>query len=136
MVVSTSHLDPMDAFSKLVQQQSLQQQQSPAKLPKWFMPNIYKYFILLHDVTEGEESKYVENRWWIHRYYWVNIVHSLYTYVFLTELQYESKTHLFGFFWGERNFDFIIIFEGAKISLGWMNYYFQGWLNDLICVHF
>ncbi|CAF4134837.1 unnamed protein product [Rotaria socialis] len=59
MVVSTSHLDPMDAFSKLVQQQSLQQQQSPAKLPKWFMPNIYKYFILLHDVTEGEESKAV-----------------------------------------------------------------------------
>ncbi|CAF0878505.1 unnamed protein product [Adineta ricciae] len=59
MVVSTSHLDPMDAFAKLVQQQSLQQQQSPAKLPKWFMPNIYKYFVLLHDVTEGEESKAV-----------------------------------------------------------------------------
>ena len=59
MVVSTSHLDPMDAFAKLVQQQTLQQQQSPSKPPKWFMPNIYKYFILLHDVIEGEESKYV-----------------------------------------------------------------------------
>lgn len=59
MVVSTSHLDPMDAFAKLVQQQVLQQQQVPAKLPKWFMTNIYKYFVLLHDVTEGEESKYV-----------------------------------------------------------------------------
>ncbi|CAF3933295.1 unnamed protein product [Adineta steineri] len=59
MVVSTSHLDPMDAFAKLVQQQNLQQQQSPAKLPKWFMTNIYKYFVLLHDVTEGEESKAV-----------------------------------------------------------------------------
>ncbi|UJR31903.1 hypothetical protein I4U23_019377 [Adineta vaga] len=59
MVVSTSHLDPMDAFAKLVQQQALQQQQSPAKLPKWFMANIYKYFVLLHDVTEGEESKAV-----------------------------------------------------------------------------
>ena len=57
MVVSTSHLDPMDAFAKLVQQQNLQQQQSPVKLPKWFMANIYKYFVLLHDVTEGEESK-------------------------------------------------------------------------------
>lgn len=61
MIVSTSHLDPMDAFAKLVQQQNLQQSQSPAKLPKWFMTNIYKYFILLHDVTEGEESKYVKN---------------------------------------------------------------------------
>jgi len=61
MVVSTSHLDPMDAFAKLVQQQNLQQQQSPVKLPKWFMTNIYKYFVLLHDVTEGEESKYVRS---------------------------------------------------------------------------
>ncbi|CAF0821694.1 unnamed protein product [Rotaria sordida] len=57
MVVSTSHLDPIDAFSKLVQLQNQQQQQIPAKLPKWFMTNIYKYFVLLHDVTEGEESK-------------------------------------------------------------------------------
>ncbi|CAF3826427.1 unnamed protein product [Rotaria sp. Silwood1] len=57
MVVSTSHLDPLDAFAKLVQQQIQQQQQIPAKLPKWFMTNIYKYFVLLHDVTEGEESK-------------------------------------------------------------------------------
>lgn len=57
MVVSTSHLDPMDAFAKLVHQQALQQQQSPSKPPKWFMANIYKYFVLLHDVTEGEESK-------------------------------------------------------------------------------
>jgi hypothetical protein len=61
MVVSTSHLDPMDAFDKLVQQQNLQQQQSPVKLPKWFMTNIYKYFVLLHDVTDGEESKYEKN---------------------------------------------------------------------------
>ncbi|CAF0737248.1 unnamed protein product [Didymodactylos carnosus] len=56
MVVSTSHLDPMDAFHKLVQQQQLHQQQSPAKLPRWFSQNIYKYFVLIHDVTEGEES--------------------------------------------------------------------------------
>lgn len=62
MVVSTSHLDPMDAFAKLVQQQTLQQQQAPTKLPKWFMTNIYRYFVLLHDVTEGEESKYVRTK--------------------------------------------------------------------------
>lgn len=57
MVVSTSHLNPVEAFGELVKQQSLQQQQYPAKLPKWFMSNIYKYFVLLHDVTEVEESK-------------------------------------------------------------------------------
>ena len=57
MVVSTSHLDPVDAFGKLDKEQTQQQQQVPAKLPKWFMPNIYKYYVLLHDVTEGEESK-------------------------------------------------------------------------------
>ena len=58
MVVSTSHLDPMDAFKELDKEQAQQQQQVPAKLPKWFMPEIYKYYVLLHDVTVGEESKY------------------------------------------------------------------------------
>ena len=69
MVASTSHLDPIDAFAKLLQQQNLQQQpQEPTKLLKWFMPNTYKYFVLLHDVTEGDESKYVQtNRILLHR---------------------------------------------------------------------
>lgn len=48
----------MDAFAKLVEQQARQQQQTPSRSPKWFMNNnIYKYFLLLHDVTEGEESR-------------------------------------------------------------------------------
>jgi trafficking protein particle complex subunit 8 len=59
-VVSTSHLDPLDQFQKLIieQQQTYQQQQQQAS-PKWFFPNAantYKYFVLLHDVQEGEIS--------------------------------------------------------------------------------
>ncbi len=57
-MVSTGHLDPLDQFQKLIIQQ--QQPQPPNRLPKWFFPNgqsIYKYFVLLHDVQEGEISK-------------------------------------------------------------------------------
>lgn len=63
-MVSTGHLDPLDQFQKLMLQlQQLQQQStptSPTRTPKWFFPNltnIYKYFVLLHDVHEGEISK-------------------------------------------------------------------------------
>ncbi len=61
-VVSTSHLDPLDQYQKLVQEQ----QQvvlgsggiSISRAPKWFFPSQnYKYFVLLHDVQEGEISK-------------------------------------------------------------------------------
>ncbi|XP_014675931.1 PREDICTED: trafficking protein particle complex subunit 8-like [Priapulus caudatus] len=56
-VVSTNHAEPLDIFHKLNQQQHQQQHQTPKKLPKWFSPNIFKYYVLLHDVTDGEESK-------------------------------------------------------------------------------
>lgn len=58
-VVSTSHLDPLDQFQKLIQQQQ-QPQPNVNRLPKWLFPNVqsvYKYFVLLHDVQEGEISK-------------------------------------------------------------------------------
>ncbi|XP_074645318.1 trafficking protein particle complex subunit 8-like [Tubulanus polymorphus] len=56
-VVTSSHADPMDQFQKLSQQQHQQQHGSSNKLPKWFSPNILKYYVLLHDVVDGEESK-------------------------------------------------------------------------------
>ncbi|XP_013382686.1 trafficking protein particle complex subunit 8-like isoform X2 [Lingula anatina] len=56
-IVSSSNPDPMDQFAKLSQQQHQQQHQSPTKPPKWFSPNTFKYFVLVHDVAEGEESK-------------------------------------------------------------------------------
>ena len=64
-VVSTSHLDPLDQFQKLLIQQQQQIQSNQSRFPKWFFPNfanIYKYFVLLHDVQEGEISKYIFNQ--------------------------------------------------------------------------
>ncbi|XP_013404781.1 trafficking protein particle complex subunit 8-like [Lingula anatina] len=60
-IVSSSNPDPMDQFAKLSQQQHQQQHQSPTKPPKWFSPNTFKYFVLVHDVAEGEESKNVHS---------------------------------------------------------------------------
>jgi len=58
-VVSSSHADPMDEFSKLTQQQHGQQHgQQTHKHPKWFSPNILRYYVLVHDVTEQSEAKY------------------------------------------------------------------------------
>lgn len=62
MVVSTSNMYPINAFEELMRDQSQQQQQLPAKLPKWFMQDIYKYYVLLHDVTGGEEESKYENQ--------------------------------------------------------------------------
>lgn len=56
-VVSSSNADPIEQFVKLTHQQSVQQNQQPHKLPKWFMPNILRYYVLVHDVTEQEEAK-------------------------------------------------------------------------------
>jgi hypothetical protein len=59
-VVSTGHLDPLDQFQKLIQQQQQIQQIAQNSSPKWFFPNVqsvFKYFVLLHDVQEGEISK-------------------------------------------------------------------------------
>ena len=57
-MVSSSHTDPMEEFSRLTQQQHSQQHQHPHKLPKWFSPNILRYYVLVHDVTEQAEAKY------------------------------------------------------------------------------
>jgi len=61
-VVSSSHADPMEEFSRLTQHQHTQQHQQPHKLPKWFSPNILRYYVLVHDVTEQAEAKYVTSR--------------------------------------------------------------------------
>ncbi|XP_071958347.1 trafficking protein particle complex subunit 8-like isoform X2 [Antedon mediterranea] len=57
LVVSSNHADPIDQFSKLNQQQHQLQHSSGINNPKWLCPNIFKYYILLHDNTEGEEEK-------------------------------------------------------------------------------
>ncbi|XP_072169057.1 trafficking protein particle complex subunit 8-like [Diadema setosum] len=57
LVVSTGHADPMDQFAKLSQQQHHLQHSSNTTHPKWLCPNIFKYYVLLHDNSEGEEEK-------------------------------------------------------------------------------
>lgn len=57
-VVSSGHSDPITAFSSLSSNQHQQQTQFPTKMPRWFCPGILKYYVLLHDVVEGEDAKY------------------------------------------------------------------------------
>ncbi|KAG1675945.1 Trafficking protein particle complex subunit 8 [Nymphon striatum] len=59
-VVASNHSDPIEQINKLSQQQQQQQHQSPSKLPKWFTPNIFKYYVLLHDFSVGDISSRTE----------------------------------------------------------------------------
>ncbi|KAK3085582.1 hypothetical protein FSP39_005648 [Pinctada imbricata] len=56
--LSSGHTDPINAFNTLNGQQHQQQTQYPNKVPRWFCPAVLKYFVLLHDVCEGEDAKY------------------------------------------------------------------------------
>ncbi|XP_061162581.1 trafficking protein particle complex subunit 8-like isoform X1 [Saccostrea echinata] len=56
-VVSSGHSDPINAFNTLSSNQYQQQTQYPTKMPRWFCPGILKYYVLLHDVVEGEDAK-------------------------------------------------------------------------------
>lgn len=56
-VVSSGHSDPLSMFNSLVNQQSTQQTQNPSKIPRWFCPGTLRYYVLLHDVIEGEDAK-------------------------------------------------------------------------------
>uniref|UniRef100_A0A915JBG2 Uncharacterized protein n=1 Tax=Romanomermis culicivorax TaxID=13658 RepID=A0A915JBG2_ROMCU len=65
LVVSTEHPDPLDQFIRLGQaQHALQHQSAPsltlpkhAAQPKWFSTNIFKYHVLVHDVSTGDDAK-------------------------------------------------------------------------------
>ncbi|KPP73187.1 hypothetical protein Z043_107743, partial [Scleropages formosus] len=58
MLVATSHENaPVEQFQKLSQEQHRIQHGSECTYPKWFIPNTLKYYVLLHDVGEGEEQR-------------------------------------------------------------------------------
>ncbi|MFT7809625.1 trafficking protein particle complex subunit 8 isoform X3 [Arapaima gigas] len=58
MLVATSHeTTPVEQFQKLSQEQHRIQHGSECTYPKWFIPNTLKYYVLLHDVSEGEEQR-------------------------------------------------------------------------------
>ncbi|XP_018603460.2 trafficking protein particle complex subunit 8 isoform X3 [Scleropages formosus] len=58
MLVATSHENaPVEQFQKLSQEQHRIQHGSECTYPKWFIPNTLKYYVLLHDMGEGEEQR-------------------------------------------------------------------------------
>ena len=56
IVVSSQHADPMNAFATMSSQQIEQQSEHHGHF-KWFSSTVFKYHLLLHDVSGGEESK-------------------------------------------------------------------------------
>uniref|UniRef100_A0A8C6QZ68 Trafficking protein particle complex 8 n=2 Tax=Nannospalax galili TaxID=1026970 RepID=A0A8C6QZ68_NANGA len=57
LVSSSGEAEPMEQFSKLSQEQHRIQHNSDFSYPKWFIPNTLKYYVLLHDVTAGDEQR-------------------------------------------------------------------------------
>ena len=56
IVVSSHHPDPMNAFATMSSQQMEQQSEQHGHF-RWFASTVFKYHLLLHDVSVGEESK-------------------------------------------------------------------------------
>jgi len=72
-VVSSTSLDPVEDFSQLYVKQK---ESAKSKYPKWLLPHLYYYHVLLHDaggstveykkwveVDEGMEGRGVVYRW-------------------------------------------------------------------------
>lgn len=57
LVVSSSEATPTEQFLKLSQEQHRIQHSGEYANPKWFIPNTLKYYVLLHDMSEGDEQK-------------------------------------------------------------------------------
>ncbi|XP_028592919.2 trafficking protein particle complex subunit 8 isoform X3 [Podarcis muralis] len=57
LVVSSSEPEPVEQFLKLSQEQHQIQHSNEYSYPKWFIPNTLKYYVLLHDVSLGEEQR-------------------------------------------------------------------------------
>ncbi|XP_060773598.1 trafficking protein particle complex subunit 8 isoform X2 [Neoarius graeffei] len=57
LVVSSHDPVPTEQFQKLSQEQHRIQHSGDYTYPKWFIPNTLKYYVLLHDITDGEEKR-------------------------------------------------------------------------------
>ncbi|XP_069587351.1 trafficking protein particle complex subunit 8 isoform X3 [Ranitomeya imitator] len=57
LVVSSHEPEPVDQFLKLSQEQHRIQHSNDYSYPKWFTPNTLKYYVLLHDVSGGDEKR-------------------------------------------------------------------------------
>ncbi|KAB5539779.1 hypothetical protein PHYPO_G00093090 [Pangasianodon hypophthalmus] len=57
LVVSSHEAVPTEQFQKLSQEQHRIQHSGEYTYPKWFIPNTLKYYVLLHDVSDGDEKR-------------------------------------------------------------------------------
>ncbi|KAF6714900.1 Trafficking protein particle complex subunit 8 [Oryzias melastigma] len=57
LVVSSTEAVPVEQFLKLSQEQHRIQHSGEYTHPRWFIPNTLKYYVLLHDVSEGDEQR-------------------------------------------------------------------------------
>ncbi|KAK4309286.1 hypothetical protein Pmani_019075 [Petrolisthes manimaculis] len=57
LVVASNSDSPLDQLNRLSQYLHQQLHQTPSRYPKWFSPNILKYYLLVHDVTVGDLTK-------------------------------------------------------------------------------
>uniref|UniRef100_A0A4W5L065 Trafficking protein particle complex subunit 8 n=1 Tax=Hucho hucho TaxID=62062 RepID=A0A4W5L065_9TELE len=57
LVVSSSEAVPVEKFLKLSQEQHRIQHSGEYTNPKWFIPNTLKYYVLLHDMSQGDEQR-------------------------------------------------------------------------------
>ncbi|MBZ3872090.1 Trafficking protein particle complex subunit 8 [Sciurus carolinensis] len=57
LVASSNEVEPMEQFSKLSQEQHRIQHNNDYSYPKWFIPNTLKYYVLLHDISAGDEQR-------------------------------------------------------------------------------
>lgn len=58
--MSSTEAVPVEQFLKLSQEQHRIQHSGEFTNPKWFIPNTLKYYVLLHDMSEGDEQRYRE----------------------------------------------------------------------------
>ncbi|XP_020502574.2 trafficking protein particle complex subunit 8 [Labrus bergylta] len=57
LVVSSTESVPVEQFLKLSQEQHRIQHSGEYTNPRWFIPNTLKYYVLLHDMNEGDEQR-------------------------------------------------------------------------------
>ncbi|XP_057698000.1 trafficking protein particle complex subunit 8 isoform X2 [Corythoichthys intestinalis] len=57
LVVSSGESAPVEQFVKLSQEQHRIQHSGDYATPKWFIPNTLKYYVLLHDVSQGDQQR-------------------------------------------------------------------------------
>lgn len=56
LVVASSDQNPAETMVQLAQSLNQMQNTAPGKLPKWFNCNVLKYYVVLHDILEGNDK--------------------------------------------------------------------------------